>query len=607
MNKKLVILLVFSLISCNYRNSSNEEIVLTTSFDVFSYYQEKIDYLNNIYDLKKQVINKDNNKIENLTFNYWKEYSSLISVLQEKFLNEEIKSYFIQQLGEEKVNDIVSIDVNDIFYNRKYYPFNINEIEILFNDINFNIEQLSPYSAFKDNLVQYVTKINEYISSLRLINVLSDLYLDNSYYFNETVRLETSYPTLSNNYKNLFKILLTNKNYKDNVIKEFGLTKDEVNYFLSSENYTPVVLNLFKQEAELENEYIALNTNLEKENLYLELINVRNRISKELGYGSYLEYVYQSVYSRNYTIYDGMNLINNIYENKEMKNNYLLFASSKENPSYYFVSEKDLLENLDFITEIVPNAKDIIKEFKMYGFYNFDYRNNKYQGSYKTSLDYLDEDQFILLNVNGNITDYNSLFHEFGHYLASKLENKNLVGNKFDLDIAEVHSQSLEYLMSHYYSLFLDKHERECLIENLIFNALWTIYSSSLISEFEYYVYTTRNIDLDFLRDTFNELVIKHIYPYSFGLENNNYLFTNISHIFTSPGYYISYLTSIIPSLELWSNSNLDLVKKQYKTILEYGTSNDFIYVLNQVNLSSPFEKDAIDKISNKIENMKKS
>ena len=607
MNKKLVILLVFSLISCNYRNSSNEEIVLTTSFDVFSYYQEKIEYLNNIYDLKKQVINKDNNKIENLTFNYWKEYSSLISVLQEKFLNEEIKSYFIQQLGEEKVNDIVSIDVNDIFYNRKYYPFNINEIEILFNDINFNIEQLSPYSAFKDNLVQYVTKINEYISSLRLINVLSDLYLDNSYYFNETVRLETSYPTLSNNYKNLFKILLTNKNYKDNVIKEFGLTKDEVNYFLSSENYTPVVLNLFKQEAELENEYIALNTNLEKENLYLELINVRNRISKELGYGSYLEYVYQSVYSRNYTIYDGMNLINNIYENKEMKNNYLLFASSKENPSYYFVSEKDLLENLDFITEIVPNAKDIIKEFKMYGFYNFDYRNNKYQGSYKTSLDYLDEDQFILLNVNGNITDYNSLFHEFGHYLASKLENKNLVGNKFDLDIAEVHSQSLEYLMSHYYSLFLDKHERECLIENLIFNALWTIYSSSLISEFEYYVYTTRNIDLDLLRDTFNELVIKHIYPYSFGLENNNYLFTNISHIFTSPGYYISYLTSIIPSLELWSNSNLELVKRQYKTILEYGTSNDFIYVLNQVNLSSPFEKNAIDKISNKIEDMKKS
>ena len=607
MNKKLVILLVFSLISCNYQNSSNVESVLTTSFDVFSYYQKKMDYLNNIYYAKEAIINKDNNEIENLTKTYWKEYSSLISLMQEKLQNEEIKEYFIHQLGEEMVSELILIDVDKIFYNRKYSEFDINEIESLFNKISLKIDELSPYSDFQNMLTQYVIKINEFITSLKLVNVLSDLYLDNYYYFNEVARLESYYPILNNNYKNLFKTLLSNDEYKENVKKEFKLTRDEVDYFLSSENYDPVVLNLFKKEAELENKYVSLKTNLEKEYLYLELINIRNKISKELGYFSYLDYVYHNVYSRSYTIYDGMNLINNVSENKKMKSNYLLYASKKGNPSYYSVSEKDLLDNLEFVTKIVPEAKDIIKEFKIYGFYNFDYRNNKYQGSYKTSLDYLNENQFILLNVNGNISDYNSLFHEFGHYLADKLNNNNLMGNKFDLDIAEVHSQGLEYLMSNYYSLFLDEYEKECLLENLIFNALWTIYSSSLISEFEYYIYTTKNIGLESIRETFNELVLKHIYPYSFGKENDNYLYTNISHIFTSPGYYISYLTSIIPSLELWSNSNLDLVKKQYNTILEYGTSNDFIYVLNQVNLSSPFEKDAINKISNKIEDIKKT
>ena len=89
-------------------------------------------------------------------------------------------------------------------------------------------------------------------------------------------------------------------------------------------------------------------------------------------------------------------------------------------------------------------------------------------------------------------------------------------------------------------------------------------------------------------------------------MEEEHYLFTNITHIFTSPGYYISYLTSIIPSLVLWSNNDINLVRKQYKTILSYGTSNDFIYVLNQVNLPSPFEKESIKLIENQIDKRKK-
>ena len=187
--------------------------------------------------------------------------------------------------------------------------------------------------------------------------------------------------------------------------------------------------------------------------------------------------------------------------------------------------------------------------------------------------------------------------------MGGKLEKTNLRGNKFDLDIAEVQSQGLEYIMSSYYHLFLDEKEKSSLEKSLIFNALWTIYSSLVVTEFENYVYTF-DINKEILIDKFDNLIEDNLFPFSFGMNNNHYLFTNISHIYNSPSYYSSYLTSIIPSLVLYMEEDEDLKLKQYKTILEYGTSNDFVYVLNQVNLPTPFEKEAIDIIGSKIKRL---
>ncbi|MBE6143245.1 MAG: hypothetical protein E7177_04590 [Erysipelotrichaceae bacterium] len=604
MNKRLLLVTIFCLTSCKMNDSSNEESILTTSFDVFSYYQKEIQELNNVYLKKTQILDKNNKEFELLTKEYWDKYNNLISYLQNKLQEVEIKDYFIEQIGKDEVDYLLNIDTNRIFYSKKYIPLDINKIDSLIQKIKTSINLSYDYYQLSYLLDEFLILYEDAISSSLHINVLSDLYLDNKSYQKEKEIVDTYIVKLENDYKYIFKELLSNEYYKELVVEDLELNEDEISYFLVSEIYSKEVLTLFEEESQLENKYLNLSTNSSKLELFIELVNIRKQISNLLGYSSYVDYVYKSVYQRNYTLEDVNNLLENIFINNSLKNSYLYYSYKEDKTNYYSVNELDLLNNLEYVKYFLPESEPIIKELKTYGFYNFDYRNNKYKGSYKTYIDIKNKDQFILLNVNNNINDYLTLFHEFGHYLSGKLEKDKLKGNKFDLDIAEVHSQSLEYIMSSYYHLFLSEEESRELDNRLLFNALWTIYSSSIVSEFENYVYLN-DVDISNIQEKFDSLIEEHLFPYSFGMDKNHYLFTNISHIYTSPCYYISYLTSIIPSLILWSEDDQELVKKQYKTILEYGTSNDFIYVLDQVNLPSPFEKSSIDLISRFIEKKK--
>lgn len=605
MKKYLLLVIIIVLTSCNNLNSSNEEN-FKTSFDVFSYYQETTNYLENIYLEKAKINNKDNDIVGNLTIDYWNKYVELISVLQEKFTDAKIKNYFIKKIGEDKVNKILNIDINKIFYNRKYNEIDLYRIEILTEEILEEIKRLDDYRLIKEKLNLLSLYMDEYISNLRYINVLSDLYLDNDFYLEEKNKLEAYYPNLVNKYKKIFKNLLGNNLYKDLVVEDYHFSIQDISNFLDNDLYSERLLDLFERENTLENSYYLDANIVNRQDIFLKLVEVRKLISKELGYSSYLEYVFNDVYQRNYTISDAVNLVENIKNSDLLKENYLFYSYNLPNLSKYKVSEKELVENLKYVSHFLEESKEIIDEFLTYGFYNFDYRSNKVSSSYKTYLSSKEDEQFILLNVNGNILDYSTLFHEFGHYLAGALKNDKYEGNKFDLDIAEVHSQSLEYIMSDYFYLFLDMEQSEALKSQLLFDALWTIYSTCVVFEFEKYVYE-EPINILSVQNKFNQLIKEYTYPFSFGIEGKDYLYTSISHLYNSPGYYISYLTSIIPSLELFFSSSNDIVRKQYKNILSYGTSNDFIYVLNQVNLSSPFEKNIIDSISYKIDEMKKS
>ena len=126
-------------------------------------------------------------------------------------------------------------------------------------------------------------------------------------------------------------------------------------------------------------------------------------------------------------------------------------------------------------------------------------------------------------------------------------------------------------------------------------NALWTLLSGSAVAAFENYVYTCPEEELTVsnLRERFSE----YIRP----LNGVSFSFTEVPHIYLQPGYYVSYVTSIMPSLELYS-LDYEEAKNAYRTLIRYGEGNGFEFVLEQAGLPSPFEEATLTSVIEKLE-----
>ena len=329
MNKKLLLVFIFTLTSCTFINSSNEESNLTTSFDVFSYYQNEVNKLEEIKNKKANITNKNNSEVELLTEEYWNTYASLISFLQDKLSEDSIKDYFVSLLGKEKVNYILDIDTSKIFYKRKYSLYDESDLENIIKEINLKINLEVSHTEVIKCLEKFILEYENLIDKRLHINLLSDLYLNNIFYQNEKERLDEYYLIIENKYKEIFKTLLKNQKYSEYVVENLNLDEEDISYFLDSVIYEKDILELFTNESELENKYLTLSNNKDKLNLYVELVNIRNQISNKLGYSSYLDYVYKEVYKRNYTLKDVSNLISNIFSSSTLKKNYLYYSYLK--------------------------------------------------------------------------------------------------------------------------------------------------------------------------------------------------------------------------------------------------------------------------------------
>lgn len=611
------LLIISSLSSCSshnddstLNNSSSYSFSTNTGEEVYNYYLSKQEEVNKILEEKEKLNSsffKTNAKVTNLYNSYWETFTSTITYVQENLKNEDVKTYFVSKLGEEETTYLINIDTSKIFYNREITAINEEEVNLIYSSIEEKITNEDSFSSIITSYSKYVSYFYPAYNNALLMRVSYDLYTDNEEYYSSYYTNVDIYTSIQDNSKKFFKTLLTNENYKETTINYFSFSESDVNYYLSvdtssDDNPTPLK-ELQNQEEELLKEY---NVSRYKEKvdynelsqIYLDLVKVRRKMASLEGYSSYEEYRF-NYYQRDYSVNESKELF------KSVKNSSLhdTFSHSNINSSLLRnnkIGDKDLLDSLDYVTNIVPSSKNVIRDFKTYGRYNFDVRTNKYTGSYETPLSTASKDYFILLSCDGYLTDYNSLFHEFGHYLSSLLNEQAYKGNlSQNLDVAEMDSQSLELLIGDYYASFMDEDVTKELIKYSLFQKMWSILSSITVASFEDYVYTTEDeLTLDSLQTKFNELCSTYISPRTFMKDGTNNVYSIINHIFISPCYYISYAVSAIPSLEINLISDRSLAYSTYNELLKYGETNAFKYVINKLNLDSPFELETIDKIN---------
>lgn len=456
------------------------------------------------------------------------------------------------------------------------------------------------YAEFEDMFYYLDTQIS-------LANIVYDLnhknteassrYLDNYELFGD----------LYNEYMFTCRNVYEKSPIRDELFADW--TEEEIKMLL---NYTPESQELREANEALLiefNELSGASNNEKKAEIYVQIIKNNNRIAELAGYDNYYDYATVEIYGRDYSVEEV-----NAFKSYIVKYLVSHFGTFNNNWSTYYGSlnsygqtymRKFLYEPFDSLdvnyfdgyvnsydNSTGEGFRDLLENRNLI----FSMSPNSHQSAYQTYLeDY--ETPFCLFGSSGQSTS--TIVHEMGHYYASLY-----VPHVASYDVAEIQSQANEFLLLKYLDGKMDADIYEALEAYNVYNAVAMIIVCAAIDEFEQKVYSIENID-GYTLDQFNSIMSEVCDPYG----GVNFFRNNITDINeywlevcpNSPVYYISYATSSIAALNIYTMAKSDEAgaRETYRKLIEEIEENDgFKTVLGKIGLSSPFEEESMKKLS---------
>lgn len=362
--------------------------------------------------------------------------------------------------------------------------------------------------------------------------------------------------------------------------------------------------------------------------LYYQLVNANNNIAKSAGFENYMEYAYNSIYSRDYSPNDVSAMRDHVKATiaslfADVMNEYipLLNAglSKADDINFYNGLTKDnvlsakvgtvsrLRNTIDYIGnyfKFLNNGQEGDKQINFYGAVNDLFKNGNYftgvdEGAYTWWISALQTP--IMYFGPGSYSTAFTFTHEFGHYYEN-LYNGSL-SLSYDLD--ETHSQGNEML----FLAWLRENKPESVIAGFdtleleqLYGMMVNILLSTAVDEFEQLVYTGATTYGQNEIPTI-EAVITNASGEKTTIEVINYqsLFESVLArygstltkyfsvqsywsyvVFDQAGYYISYAMSALPCLELYAKAGsdgLDSARESYFKLFTFADEEQFVGV----------------------------
>lgn len=435
-------------------------------------------------------------------------------------------------------------------------------------------------------------------------------YIDN--YFNK----------LQNTAIEMEKTLLTSS-YADMIIESAG--QDYADRILSQPVKTEQLLTAEAKENELMANYSALyaeagaegrKTDEFKNNvatILKDLVVTRNEIASlnknddGTAYANYHDYAYAEIYGRDYTP-DTANTFRqavseNLYEiGKKLNSSRADYTTTEGRTAP--LSEYQLKQLMPKI--IKATASDMLKNWDYMislGLYDFSVSPNKLNSSFVAEFQQYG-DGFMFINATGSLVyDLSTVIHEFGHYNAIFAADPDKAGNgaTYSYDLAETDSQCFELLTLPAVKTVLNDNSLGYAYNtyeyNLLTESVWSMLSNCIFDEFEYTIYNAQESELtrDFFESSFDRIWKKY---WSVNAETGEkmYDYYDITHIFRSPSYCISYSVSMIFSSEIWALSESPV--NTYLNVVSYGQDHYIGEVASAVGLADPFSPETVKQIA---------
>ena len=438
-----------------------------------------------------------------------------------------------------------------------------------------------------DSLYEEVTKIDQLYTVASLIYAEDVTNTSNQeeseYAYNNAVECEDAFCTA------IHEITETNsaKALKEH-INDDRMYNDYVDY----EVMTSEQKELFKEETELQNDYIELAESFEnydaEENakageIYVKLLKIRTEIAKSYGYDNYADYADKEVYMRDYDASDLESMKSAVksfgldYEFLYSMAYYSL-GSATTDTNEFVEKEGELLSG---ISPLVDNAWNNLKSTSTYSIGS---ESSRQEGAFTTTLE-ASKTPFIYAKLDGTENDYVTFTHEFGHYTQSYANpNKYWLTEPGSYDLFEIHSNGLELLAnSKMSSLFEDADKLAAF--NILF-VISNVVDGCIYDDFQRQVYENPDWTLDEINNCFKQVMLDYGETEYDGME---YAWIAVSHNFTSPCYYISYATSAYAALQIWelAQTDFETAVQTWEKIVSAGAYDDgYMTVVKDSGLS---------------------
>lgn len=492
----------------------------------------------------------------------------------------------------------------------------------------------------------------EFYSMMTIAQIRNYLDVNDTFYSEEMEYLDTFDARIQNSYNQMFSSIENSRfsSIQNMIFGESGAEDLQMSSQASSEE----ILSLQEQEKKLVAEYYYeyaqatvstpegevlfssldsegqsayYNQFIQKHNqqfgeLYLELVSLREQMAQALGYDSYTQVADLDMLRNSYTREDIKTFREDIKQTiapvyRSYLEDFYRRAENRDQPGYvYLLGEQSPVpqgswqETLDQFEQLYQQMSEQTGECYSYllshEFIDAEPSQTKANVTFSTLI-YSLNTPFLFANMNGSAEDVFSISHEFGHCFAMWQQLK--LGSQQEgrsMDVSEIHSQAMQMLTLPYYEIFYGE-DAGTARKYDVYTMVAGILTAAMNDEFQEKIYENPQMTVQELNELYKELAMEYGLvvesPY-FDMESFSMGWFTTNQYFDTPFYAIDYALSGCAAMEFLQMGLEDYTKalETYLSLVQQNSDYDFMTVLEETGLSSPFETEQMEALAQTME-----